>query len=144
MGLLKIKYNCRDSLFQLFILSTNLRTKFIVCFQVQQKCVHSLISILQHPDRQVAPPYIQGLAPRMIEHLHASAALTTLTSDLDVNLLLEELCMMETLVALAEDNKRNYHFFFTFQIIFAGFTFAMEIIGLHFKYTFSYFHLLLS
>ncbi|KAK7506949.1 hypothetical protein BaRGS_00001800 [Batillaria attramentaria] len=95
--------------------ATNLQKPVLDCFreawddgniEVRLKCVQSLISILQHPDRQVAPPYIQGLASRMIEHLHTTMASKTPPSDADLTLTLEELCMMETLVALAEDNKR--------------------------------------
>lgn len=94
---------------------TNLQKPILDCYreawddgslEVLLKCVQSLISILQHPDRQVAPPYIHGLAPRMIEHLHATVASSTPPSDTDLTLTIEELVLMETLVALAEDNKR--------------------------------------
>ncbi|KAL8611166.1 hypothetical protein ACOMHN_064456 [Nucella lapillus] len=74
--------------------------------QIRLKCVQSLVSILQHSDRQVAPPYIHSLAPRVMEHLHATAATTSPPSDPDLHLTLEELTLMETLVALVEDNKR--------------------------------------
>lgn len=87
---------------------TVLLTCAAVVFQVRLKCVQSFISILQHPDRQVAPPYIQGLAPRMMEHLHSTASATSAPTENDLQLTLEELGMMETLVALAEDNKRKW------------------------------------
>ncbi|XP_076463435.1 HEAT repeat-containing protein 5B-like isoform X2 [Babylonia areolata] len=95
--------------------ATNLQGPVLDCFreawdsnvfEVRLKCVQSFVSILQHPDRQVAPPYIHGLAPRMMEHLHATAGSASPPSDNDLQLTLEELGMMETLVALAEDNKR--------------------------------------
>ena len=44
----------------------------------------------------------------MMEHLHATASATTAPTDSDLQLTLEELGMMETLVALAEDNKRKW------------------------------------
>ncbi|KAK7105011.1 hypothetical protein V1264_019636 [Littorina saxatilis] len=95
--------------------AANLQEPVLDCFreawdsnsvEVRLKCVQSFVSILQHPDRQVAPPFIHGLAPRMMEHLHAAATSTTPPGDQGMRLLLEEVAMMETLVALAEDNKR--------------------------------------
>ncbi|PVD26321.1 hypothetical protein C0Q70_13992 [Pomacea canaliculata] len=95
--------------------AANLQNRILDCFteawdtgnvQVQLKCVQSLISILHHPDRLVTPAYIQSLVPRMIEHLYATAASISTLSDMDLSICLEELCMMETLVALAEENKR--------------------------------------
>ena len=44
----------------------------------------------------------------MMEHLHATASATAAPTDSDLHLTLEELGMMETLVALAEDNKRKW------------------------------------
>ena len=75
--------------------------------------VSSLLSVLQHPDRQVAPPFIHAVALRLMEHLTAvagqapGAALRGDDQDAALTLLLQELVVMDTLLALAQDDKRE-------------------------------------
>ena len=76
-------------------------------FQVQLKCTQNLISVLQHPDREVSTPFIHSVAPPMMEHL-LGVVKEKPTSDMELMLVLEELRMVETLVVIAEENASRF------------------------------------
>ena len=75
--------------------------------QVRLKCVQSLTSIAQLADRDLAHVYIQCLAPRIMEHLKLTASTSTDTAISDSPLTLDEIAMMETLIAVVDDSKRK-------------------------------------
>ncbi|KAL0275721.1 UNVERIFIED_CONTAM: hypothetical protein PYX00_003499 [Menopon gallinae] len=77
--------------------SSNIRVRVI--------CVETMRRILSHPDRSVATPYIHALAPRVIEYLHKEES-RRVTSDDQLELTLESIETVDTLVSLAEPKNR--------------------------------------
>ncbi|XP_076321914.1 HEAT repeat-containing protein 5B isoform X4 [Tachypleus tridentatus] len=76
---------------------------------VQLKCVQTLRSMFQHPDRSIATPYIHALAPRVVEILvQLTADLTTQSTVTDRQFSLATECLncLDTLVTLASSDKK--------------------------------------
>ena len=74
--------------------------------QLRRQWLQCLSSIIHNKDRQVPPPYIQGLVPRVFEHLQAVSDKTASITDLQLTL--DELALIETLVALVDDDKSKF------------------------------------
>lgn len=74
-------------------------------------CVETMRRILAHPDRSVATPYIHALAPRVIEYLHKEES-RRITSDDQLELTLESIETVDTLVSLAEPKNSEFRFYF--------------------------------
>ena len=78
---------------------------FFSChFQVRLKCVQTLTSIYQHPDRSVSTPFIHMMAPPVIEHL-ISVGTKRPQIDTELAIVTEGIRMVETLVALTDENN---------------------------------------
>ncbi|XP_074651872.1 HEAT repeat-containing protein 5B-like [Tubulanus polymorphus] len=73
--------------------------------QERLKCVQTVASIFQHPDRTVSTPYIHSLSPRFIELLYATS-MNGVTSEQDLNLALECIRAAETLVGITDEGTR--------------------------------------
>lgn len=74
---------------------------FFVFLQVKLKCVQTLRTIFQHPDRNIATPYIHALAPRLVEFLYTEGS-KQISSETELSLTLEIFQTVEVLVGLAE------------------------------------------
>ncbi|XP_037078584.1 HEAT repeat-containing protein 5B-like [Pollicipes pollicipes] len=73
--------------------------------QVRFHCVRTVRSIFAHADRAVSTPYIQALAPRLLQQLHVSAGAAP-PSELELQLQLEQLGCLETLVTVCDPANR--------------------------------------
>uniref|UniRef100_A0A8W7Q2Z4 HEAT repeat-containing protein 5A n=1 Tax=Anopheles coluzzii TaxID=1518534 RepID=A0A8W7Q2Z4_ANOCL len=85
---------------------------FRQCFQsaslpVRLKCVQKMRSIFANGDLRVSTPYIHALAPRLIEQLYSEQARNP-TNEHELALVLEGITTVETLIALAEPQNRNF------------------------------------
>ncbi|KAI8784582.1 HEAT repeat-containing protein 5B-like isoform X1 [Biomphalaria glabrata] len=74
--------------------------------QYRLKCVESFLMLLNLKNKTEAIPYIHCLAPKVIEHLNSASTSLLSKSQLELQLIGNELDCMERLVALAEDSKR--------------------------------------
>lgn len=74
---------------------------------VRLKCVQTMRSIFVNTDLKVSTPYIHALAPRLIETLFAEASRNPQT-DIELAFTLEGITTLESLVALAEPQNREY------------------------------------
>ncbi|XP_039953261.1 HEAT repeat-containing protein 5B isoform X1 [Bactrocera tryoni] len=72
---------------------------------VKLKCLQTTRSIFAKADLKISTPYIHALAPRIIEGLYADAAKTPRT-DMDLQITLESILTVETLIELAEPQNR--------------------------------------
>nr|XP_036233304.1 HEAT repeat-containing protein 5B isoform X2 [Bactrocera oleae] len=72
---------------------------------VKLKCIQTTRSIFAKADLKISTPYIHALAPRIIEGLYAEAAKTPRT-DMDLQITLESILTVETLIELAEPQNR--------------------------------------
>uniref|UniRef100_A0A034VSR0 HEAT repeat-containing protein 5A n=1 Tax=Bactrocera dorsalis TaxID=27457 RepID=A0A034VSR0_BACDO len=72
---------------------------------VKLKCLQTTRSIFAKADLKISTPYIHALAPRIIEGLYAEAAKTPRT-DMDLQITLESILTVETLIELAEPQNR--------------------------------------
>lgn len=77
---------------------------------VKLKCIQTMRSIFVNSDLKVATPYIHALAPRVIEGLYAADAKHP-KDDVELNIILESITTVETLIALAEPKNRKYFFY---------------------------------
>ena len=86
--------------------------------QVQLTCVQSCISIFQHADVSTATPLIHAVTPCVVRHLlpnvddvttqsEADVTASSVESEADVMLWLEEVRLLETLIAMTSDDKRE-------------------------------------
>lgn len=73
---------------------------------VKLKCIQTTRSIFAKADLKISTPYIHALAPRIIEGLYAEAAKTPRT-DMDLQITLESILTVETLIELAEPQNRK-------------------------------------
>ena len=78
-------------------------------FQVRLKTLQTLTSIFLHPDRAVSTLYIHALSPKVIEFLTAMAS-SRPGSEVELSLSVEGIKMVETLVAIAEEDVRKYSY----------------------------------
>ncbi|XP_052827932.1 HEAT repeat-containing protein 5B [Octopus bimaculoides] len=72
---------------------------------LQLKSIQTFISILQHTDRVVYTPFIHALAPKVTEYLY-SITNEQPQSETELSLIFESIKMLETLLDLADDEKR--------------------------------------
>ncbi|CAI9730243.1 repeat-containing 5B-like isoform X2 [Octopus vulgaris] len=72
---------------------------------LQLKSIQTFISILQHTDRAVYTPFIHALAPKVTEYLY-SITNEQPQSETELSLIFESIKMLETLLDLADDEKR--------------------------------------
>ncbi|XP_067647134.1 HEAT repeat-containing protein 5B isoform X3 [Eurosta solidaginis] len=77
-----------------------------VHLSVKLKCIQTTRSIFAKADLKISTPYIHALAPRIIEGLYADAAKTPRT-DMELQITLESILTVETLIELAEPQNRN-------------------------------------
>ena len=75
-------------------------------YYVRHRCVLTLQSIFAHNDRAVALPYVQGLAPRIVEYLLDSES-REIKSEIELLLVVESLNMVEILVKLVEEEEEK-------------------------------------
>ena len=75
-----------------------------VWYQVRLKCVQSVCSIYQHPDKDVSTPFIHAIAPGVMNHLLALGPKRP-TDDVELTLTLEGIRMVETLTASADEQN---------------------------------------
>jgi hypothetical protein len=73
--------------------------------QVRVKCVQTLRSIFQHPDKSVSSAYILALAPRIIEYLHSDES-RNIATDMELQYTLECIYTVEALVKLCDPKHR--------------------------------------
>ncbi|XP_064600027.1 HEAT repeat-containing protein 5B-like isoform X2 [Liolophura sinensis] len=73
--------------------------------QSKQRCLQAFLSILHQPDRVICTPYIHAIAPKVFEYLYSVSGGATVT-ETDLSLVLDSITMVETLVSMAEDEKR--------------------------------------
>lgn len=71
------------------------------------KCIETMRRIFAHPDRSVATPYIHALAPRVIEYLYTEQS-RRVTSDAELNLTLESIRTVDTLISIAEPKHSKF------------------------------------
>lgn len=71
------------------------------------RCVRTLKSLFLHNDRLVSTPYIHTLAPHLVEFLYSDAAKKPY-SDGELLVILETITAVESLIELAEPEKRKY------------------------------------
>ncbi|XP_043232384.1 HEAT repeat-containing protein 5B-like isoform X2 [Amphibalanus amphitrite] len=71
--------------------------------QVRLHCVRTLRSLFGHQDRAVSTPYIQALAPRLLQQLHGAAPPA---SQPELQLQLEQLAALEQLVTVCDPAHR--------------------------------------
>ncbi|XP_067647138.1 HEAT repeat-containing protein 5B isoform X4 [Eurosta solidaginis] len=76
-----------------------------VHLSVKLKCIQTTRSIFAKADLKISTPYIHALAPRIIEGLYADAAKTPRT-DMELQITLESILTVETLIELAEPQNR--------------------------------------
>uniref|UniRef100_A0A669PI88 HEAT repeat-containing protein 5B n=1 Tax=Phasianus colchicus TaxID=9054 RepID=A0A669PI88_PHACC len=72
---------------------------------VQAKCYQLLLSVFQHTNRALSTPYIHSLAPIMVEKLKAVER-NRPTNNLELLAVQEGIKVLETLVALGEEQNR--------------------------------------
>uniref|UniRef100_A0A8C3L6V1 HEAT repeat-containing protein 5B n=1 Tax=Chrysolophus pictus TaxID=9089 RepID=A0A8C3L6V1_CHRPC len=72
---------------------------------VQAKCYQLLLSVFQHTNRALSTPYIHSLAPIMVEKLKAVER-NRPTNNLELLAVQEGVKVLETLVALGEEQNR--------------------------------------
>ncbi|KAJ7403545.1 hypothetical protein WISP_150326 [Willisornis vidua] len=72
---------------------------------VQAKCYQLLLSVFQHTNRALSTPYIHSLAPIMVEKLKAVER-SRPTNNLELLAVQEGIKVLETLVALGEEQNR--------------------------------------
>lgn len=75
---------------------------------VKLKCIQTMRSIFVNADLMAATPYIHALAPRVIEGLYAADAKHP-KNELELNITLESITTVETLISLAEPQNRKFH-----------------------------------
>lgn len=73
---------------------------------VKLKCIQTIRSIFARADLKISTPYIHTLAPRIIEVLYVETA-SQPRSELELQILLESILTVETLIELAEPQNRK-------------------------------------
>lgn len=84
---------------------------FTRCFQstsplIRHRCLQTLQSIFQHPDRRVALPYIQSLSPRIMHFLLDDASREVKTEE-EFRVTTECVVTVEILLRLLEDDQKQ-------------------------------------
>lgn len=72
------------------------------------KCVQTLKHLFNHTDKTISNGYIIALAPRLMEYLH-SKSINSLSSESDLQLTIEIINAVESLIRLAEPDKGKYN-----------------------------------
>ncbi|XP_034942648.1 HEAT repeat-containing protein 5B isoform X2 [Chelonus insularis] len=72
---------------------------------VKLKCVQTLKTIFQHPERSISTPYIHALAPRLVEYLYSDKS-KQIQNELELSYTLECVNTIEALITLAEPKNR--------------------------------------
>lgn len=70
------------------------------------KCVQTLRTIFLHPERNISAPYINALAPRLLEYLHSYRS-KQVTSDMELTFTLECISTVEALIGLVDFPNRK-------------------------------------
>ena len=68
------------------------------------KCVQSVCSIYQHPDKDLSTPFIHAVAPDVMNYLLALGPKRPI-DDVELTLTLEGIRMVETLTASADEQN---------------------------------------
>ena len=76
------------------------------------KCVQTVCSIYQHPDKDVSTPFIHAVAPTVMNHLLGLGP-TRPADDVELTITLEGIRMVETLTAAADEQNSTYFHVFT-------------------------------
>nr|XP_006814260.1 PREDICTED: HEAT repeat-containing protein 5B-like [Saccoglossus kowalevskii] len=72
---------------------------------VRIKCLQTLASIIQHPQREVSTPFIHALGPKIVEYLHQVGSNKAAHED-QFTVVIEALKGLENLVALTDETYR--------------------------------------
>ncbi len=75
--------------------------------QIRLKCVQTLSSIIQHPERAVSTPFIHAVAPSVIEYL-LNLSKARPANDVEVMLAMESIKVLEALVGLTDDQNSKW------------------------------------
>lgn len=79
---------------------------YFLVFQVQIKCIQTLKTIFSHNDHTTAVPYINALAPRLIELLHMEN--TSRLTEQQLNVTVETVATVECLLSFVESKHCTY------------------------------------
>ncbi|KAM9294002.1 HEAT repeat-containing protein 5A [Gastrophryne carolinensis] len=72
----------------------------------QLKCYRLILSIFQHPSRDVVAPYIRDLAPRVVRHLSQTGSIK-LQSQAELLVLQEGVRLLQALITSSEEQNRH-------------------------------------